>query len=133
MNKIKNIITSYTELLDNMKYLPYNKLEDVDILFDNCKYIFFAVRCALSNKFILSGFLEKTKDDDYSYLNNLLENLYKELDIYQTNSFFIVFEISKNGAYSGDRTVVKTINLNKTELVDTFINIGTKNLQKVYY
>lgn len=133
MNKIKNIVTSYTEILDNMKYLPYNKLEDVDVLFDNCKSIFFAIRCSLSNKFVLSGFLEKTTDDSYSYLNNLLENLHKELDIYQTNSFFMVFEIFKNGTYSGDRTVVKTINLNKSELVDAFISIGTKNLQKIYY
>lgn len=45
--EIKDLITSYDELLDNLKYIPYvyNYLSRIDEILRDCSNIYFSIRC----------------------------------------------------------------------------------------
>ena len=129
--KIKNLITSYDELLDNLKYIQYNtnKFQDLESKLADCKKIYFSIRCAENKKYVLSAYLSNS--ESYNYFNDLLDNIYDELPNFkETNKFFIDFELY----YSMDITEgsdlkgrLKTINFSKDDLVKTFILLGSRN------
>lgn len=131
MEKIKNLITSYDELLDNLKYVQYstNKFQDLESLLTDCKKIYFSIRCAENKRYVLSAYLSNS--NNYNYFNDLLDNIYDELPNFkETNKFFIDFELY----YSDDLTSradlkgrIRTINFSMNDLVKTFISLGSRN------
>ena len=129
--KIKNLITSYDELLDNLKYVQYstNKFQDLESLFIDCKMVYFSIRCTENKKYILSAYLNNT--GNYNYFNDLLDNIYEELPNFkETNKFFIDFELYYSTDLvdgSGLKGRIRTINFSKDDLVKTFMLLGSKS------